>query len=121
MKERRRDAGDVIADIDDAIMDATWVVPERRTNAAISRLGWVAAATTALVLAVLGAIHFREEAAGPTHEMRVDITTPVMFAPEEFALSPDGRAIVFVASGDGTQRLWLRRFDQADGSAFARL
>ena len=64
VKERRRDAGDVIADIDDATMDATWVVPERRTNAAISRLGWVAAATTALALAVLGAIHFREKQPG---------------------------------------------------------
>ena len=45
--------------------------------------------------------------------MRLDITTPETFAPEQFALSPDGRSIVFVASGDGTQRLWLRRFDQA--------
>jgi len=113
LKERRRDVGDVIADIDDATADATWAVPERRTNVAISRLGWVAAATTALALVVLGAIHFREKAAGPTHEMRVDITTPATFAPEEFALSPDGRSIVFVASGNGPQRLWLRRFDEA--------
>ena len=28
--------------------------------------------------------------------------------PTSFALSPDGRQIVFVASGDGTSRLWLR-------------
>jgi serine/threonine-protein kinase len=45
--------------------------------------------------------------------MRLDITTPETFAPEQFALSPDGRSIAFVASGDGTQRLWLRRLDQA--------
>ena len=28
--------------------------------------------------------------------------------PTSFALSPDGRQIVFVASGDGASRLWLR-------------
>ena len=33
VKERRRDAGDVIADIDDATTDATSVVAEHRTNA----------------------------------------------------------------------------------------
>ena len=113
VKERRRDAGDVIADIDDATTDATWVVPERRTNAAMSRLGWLAAATTALALAVVSAVHLREKDPEPTREMRLDITTPETFAPEQFELSPDGRSIVFVASGDGMQRLWLRRFDQA--------
>jgi len=113
LKERRRDAGDVVADIEDATMDATWAVPERTTKAAISRSGWVAAATTALALAVLGVIHFREKAAGSEREMYVDITSPATFAPEEFALSPDGKSIVFVASGDGPQRLWLRKFDDA--------
>ena len=73
VKERRRDAGDVIADIEDATTDAPSVVAERRTNAAISRLGWAAAATMALVVAGLGA-YFREEAPEPTREMRVDIT-----------------------------------------------
>jgi len=112
-KERRRDAGDVIADIEDATTDATWAAPEPRASVAISRVGWVAAATMALALAVLGAIHFRERASGPAQEMRVDITTPATSAPKELALSPDGKSIAFVASGDGPQRLWLRRFDQA--------
>jgi serine/threonine protein kinase/Tol biopolymer transport system component len=117
LKERRRDAGDVRADIDDATTDTTSVVTEHKTNAAISRLGWTAAATMATALAVLGAIHFREKAPEPTREMRVDVTTPVTFAPDRFALSPDGRGIAFVASGDGPQRLWLRRFDQATAQA----
>jgi serine/threonine protein kinase len=117
LKARRRDAGDVIADIEDAKSDATGGVPENSTNVAISRLGWVAAGMMALALAVLGAIHFRDTAARPTHEMRVDITTPSSFAPEVFALSPDGKSIVLVASGDGSQRLWLRRFDEATARA----
>ena len=42
VKERRRDAGDVIADIDDATTDSTSVVAEHRTKPALSRLGWLA-------------------------------------------------------------------------------
>ena len=33
---------------------------------------------------------------------------PPRTGPRTFALSPDGRQIVFVASGDGASRLWLR-------------
>jgi Tol biopolymer transport system component len=44
----------------------------------------------------------------PPRETRVDIVTPATEQPTNFALSPDGRQIVFVASGDGASRLWLR-------------
>ena len=44
----------------------------------------------------------------PPPETRVDIVTPATDRPTSFALSPDGRQIVFVASGDGASRLWLR-------------
>jgi len=41
-------------------------------------------------------------------ETRLEITTPAGGDPLSFALSPDGRQIVFVAAGDGAARLWLR-------------
>ena len=41
-------------------------------------------------------------------ETRTDVVTPDTADPISFALSPDGRQIVFVASGDGASRLWLR-------------
>jgi Tol biopolymer transport system component len=41
-------------------------------------------------------------------ETRTEIVTPATADPTSFALSPDGRQIVFVASGDGASRLWLR-------------
>ena len=41
-------------------------------------------------------------------ELRTDIVTPATDDPASFAVSPDGRQIVFSASGDGTLRLWLR-------------
>jgi hypothetical protein len=51
--------------------------------------------------------------------MRVEITTPATQAPLSFALSPDGKSIVFVASGDGPQRLWLRRLNKTDAQPLA--
>jgi hypothetical protein len=44
----------------------------------------------------------------PPPEMRLEIVTPATDQPTMFALAPDGRQIVFVASGDGASRLWLR-------------
>ena len=54
-----------------------------------------------------GAVSARDAATAPL-ETRVDIVTPATDQPTSFALSPDGRQIVFVASGDGASRLWLR-------------
>ena len=52
--------------------------------------------------------YLRETAPPPPQETRVDIVTPTTDQPTDFALSPDGRQLVFVASGDGVSRLWLR-------------
>jgi Tol biopolymer transport system component len=38
---------------------------------------------------------------------------------QSHALSPDGRYIVFVASGDGPQRLWLRALDKTEAQPLA--
>jgi hypothetical protein len=46
-----------------------------------------------------------------TGEIRVAIMVPAKSVPFEFALAPNGRHIVFVASADGRQRLWLRSLD----------
>ena len=48
------------------------------------------------------------DAATRSPETRIEIVTPATDQPASFALSPDGRQIVFVASGDGASRLWLR-------------
>jgi Tol biopolymer transport system component len=41
-------------------------------------------------------------------EARVEINTPATPQPLHFAISSDGRQLVFVASGDGSPKLWLR-------------
>ncbi len=59
-----------------------------------------------MALLAIPAIRYLREK--PPPETRVDIVTPATSQPYSFALSPDGRQIVFVASGDGPSRLWLR-------------
>ncbi len=54
-------------------------------------------------------VDMRDAAALALPETRVDIVTPATNNPTDFALSPDGRQIVFVASDDsGVSQLWLR-------------
>jgi WD40-like Beta Propeller Repeat len=48
-------------------------------------------------------------------ETRTEIVTPATDQPTMFALSPDGRQIVFVASGEGAPRLWLQDDVAPDG------
>lgn len=54
-------------------------------------------------------------------ETRVDIVTPASALPADFALSPDGHQIVFVASDDsGTSQLWLRPLATTTAQPLAR-
>jgi Tol biopolymer transport system component len=57
------------------------------------------------LLAIPAVHHLRET---PPPEIRTDIVTPATDDPASFALSPDGRQMVFVAKSDGARRLWLR-------------
>ncbi len=70
--------------------------------------GWIVASLAIVGMAVLAVPAIRYLRETPPPETRVDIVTPATSQPDGFALSPDGRQIVFVASGDGTSRLWLR-------------
>ena len=68
-----------------------------------------------VVLALLAAVsfaalYFRAPSADRP-ETRTDIITPITYDSASFTISPDGRRLVFVASGDGAQRLWLRSLE----------
>ena len=74
-----------------------------------ARLAWVAVAAVGTVaLAIPTMRHLRETPPPASPETRTEIVTPATDDPGSFALSPDGRQIVFAASGDGARRLWLR-------------
>ncbi len=69
-----------------------------------------------LALAVPALRHLRET---PPPETRVDIVTPPTVDPTSFALSPDGRQIVFAASGSSGAQLWLRSLATATAKPLA--
>ncbi|MGD1071890.1 MAG: LpqB family beta-propeller domain-containing protein, partial [Bryobacteraceae bacterium] len=76
-------------------------------------VGWVVLGALLMALATL---YFRTPNVSAP-ETRVDIVTPATSAPSSFALSPDGRRIAFVASGDGASRLWVRSLDSTSAQA----
>jgi hypothetical protein len=123
-RQRLRDMGDVRLALEGAFETAASSaavapLPARRTPVA-----WMAAlAVAALVAAALtipAVRYFRQTAPASPSETRVDIVTPGTDQPDSFALSPDGRQIVFVAFGDGASRLWLRPLATTTAQPLAR-
>jgi hypothetical protein len=118
-RRRRQSSGDVRIDLDQVQAEPAGSAPA--VHARSSRLAPLAALGVAIVttvaLAVLAVIHFRE--APP--EMRLQIVTPPTRQPLDFALSPDGRHIVFVGSesSDGVDRLYLRPLGKGDAQPMA--
>ncbi len=114
VKKRRRDAGDVRIDLDQALAGAAdSAAPPVAASAASrrERRAWSLAAVSLVALAALAvpAVRYlREMPPAAPPETRTEIATPATGDPTSFALSPDGRQLVFVASGDGPPRLWLR-------------
>ena len=114
-RKRRLDSASVARlEIEDALTAPTAEAQPAGVTASSSRearLAWLVAASAVLAAAglVLPAVrHLREAPRSVAAETRTEIVTPATSGLASFALSPDGREIVFVASGDGPTRLWLR-------------
>jgi eukaryotic-like serine/threonine-protein kinase len=117
-KKRRRDAGDLRIDIELALSEPGAVLLP--VAAKDSRLTWIVAfAAAALVAAVLAVPAVRHLGETTLPETRVDIVTPATSDPMSFAISPDGRQLTFVSSGDGQPRLWLRPLDKSTAQPLA--
>lgn len=77
-------------------------------------LPWALAAAGVIAAAVavtLPLAHDTVESAPGAFETRFEINTPATSDLLSFALSPNGRQLVFAASGDGPSRLWLRSLE----------
>ena len=79
----------------------------------------LAAAATLAAFGVAATYLLRPAPSSAPPEMRVQIVGPSTSTPDDFALSPDGLHIVFVASADGPRRLWLRDLDTTDAKPIA--
>jgi len=116
-KQRWQAIGDVRLEIETVLNGGSAVTAQEAAPGRSGRLPWIL--VTALVLMALIAMlfaipavrHLRETSAP---EMRVDIATPPTTQPYQFALSPDGQSIVFIASSGALSQLWIRRLDRAD-------
>jgi eukaryotic-like serine/threonine-protein kinase len=111
VKRRFRDIGDV-----KLLLEDTLRLPPTTASlpAAANRASWTVAAAlglivvTAALVGVIGMSYVRKPADAP--ELRTEILIPATPDPLSFAISPDGRQVVFVASGVPKQ-LWLRALD----------
>ncbi len=110
-RQRAQAIGDVRLALEGAFETVAPQTPPASSSSGLRRrlAGLVAAAAVA-ALAIPAVRYLRETPPPAPPEARVDIVTPPTDQPASFALSPDGRQIVFVATGDGASRLWLRSF-----------
>src|SRR5262245_1552531 len=73
------------------------------------RVAWVIAIVATILMTVFAFLYLRVPSQSP--EMRLEVSTPATEDSNSFALSPDGRRLIFVASQAGESRLWLRPLD----------
>ncbi len=91
--------------------------PTRSPTRVVWALGAVAVLTIA-ALAVVTTLYARRAIPEPV-VTRLDVVTPPTRDAYSFALSPDGRQLVFVADGERGSQLWLRPLDQVRGQPLA--
>jgi serine/threonine protein kinase len=105
---RRRDAGDLRLEIETigTVPDSARVERARSRSAAV----WIAG-TAAIAALSVAAAFLLDSGDEPAEIFSAEITTPASRAPHQFALSPDGRYLVYVASASAdsiVQLLYVR-------------
>lgn len=96
-----------------------WETATAPAGRSVFWIGATLAFAVVSLVAISAAIYFRSSALSDISETRLEINTPATGNTVSFALSPDGRQIVFVASGDGASRLWLRSLSSTTAQPLA--
>jgi Tol biopolymer transport system component len=106
----------------DLLEELKWITAEGgRVGPATTRVhrrarvaGLVVAACLVVAIPTIVAMRYHRPATPPAVVTHLDLVTPPTSDPFSFALSPDGRQVAFVATVDGTSRLWVRSFDDGN-------
>src|SRR5262249_24497859 len=118
VRKRRSGAADVRIDIEQALSEPleSATLPAMPTHL---RLAWILAVVSLLAIAALAVptVRHLREAAPP--ETRVEVNMPPTADPFSFAISPDGRRLVFVASMESKSQLWVRPLDSPTAQPLA--
>jgi len=85
--------------------DSGIVVRPRAPLAWRERAGWLLAL---VLVGIASAVAFTRRPLIDVPEIRAEISTPPSARPSSFAISPDGRTIVYNADGPNGPQLWLR-------------
>jgi eukaryotic-like serine/threonine-protein kinase len=112
-RNRVRDIGDARIAIEEVQSGAeadgdVSQAPSRRRSKVRVGIEAVLFLTTILSLGALSVLYFNRATAP---EIRVEVNTPATADPVSFAISPDGRRLVFSASNEGKSQLWVRSLD----------
>jgi serine/threonine protein kinase/dipeptidyl aminopeptidase/acylaminoacyl peptidase len=112
-RQRLGDIRDARLDLEEAAAPSLEASTDRaRASQRRVRVAWFAVVLTiaiATLLAFFAGMRFRETPSPP--EIRVDVNTPSTTDAQSFAISPDGRRLVFLGSNEGKSQLWVRPLD----------
>jgi len=86
--------------------------PIDRRSRRRERVVWIALLSLSVAIGAV-AIGRGVRPVTPSPEVHLEIVTPPTRSPVSLAISPDGRRLVFEATGEDGSRLWLRRLDSA--------
>ncbi len=126
-RRRLRHIADARIWLEDLVAHRGVDVIDARAPSGTGRRLWGAGWIVALgALALFAVVQWRDAAGPPAPEARVQVVTPPGSDPVAFALSPDGRRLVFPATSRGRTQLWLRPLDSfaaqplagTDGASF---
>jgi eukaryotic-like serine/threonine-protein kinase len=119
-RQRLRDIGDARIVLDEVLSgtpDAALAAAPRVTGPLWRRaLPWAVAALLLFALGPIAFLYLRQPPTTPPPVARLQIQlSEGMSLGGNFALSPDGRQLAFVAAGsDGVERLWIRPLDSLE-------
>ena len=109
-RRRLADIADARLELDDALNERLLPADPPNRVRRFECYGWLAALAAAVATTFVAARPTPTRIAAAREELRLSIATPPTSDAISFALSPNGRRVVF-AAGEGMPRLWLRSLD----------